>query len=90
MDVDLKVAGERDAVTQTVDYSKVYEVISRIVTGEPFHLIEGVATAISKSVFAAFPLVMAMEVTVHKPQAPIGGLFDDASVTLRRKRGDFE
>ena len=33
---------------------------------------------------------MAMEVTVHKPQAPIGGLFDDASVTLRRKRGDFE
>lgn len=89
MDVDLTVPGETDDVALTVDYSKVYEVISHIVTDKTFHLIEGLATAILKAVFASFPLVSAMTVTIHKPQAPIGGLFDDAAVTLRRKRGDF-
>ena len=37
-------------------------------------------------ILAQFPLVQALTVTVHKPQAPIGGPFEDAAVVLERRR----
>ena len=33
-------------------------------------------------------MVTAVEVTVHKPQAPIPHDFEDAAVTVHRTRGD--
>lgn len=61
----------------------------RLVTGEPVDLIETLADRIARAVLAEQPVVAAVEVTVHKPQAPIPHDFADAAVTVHRTREDL-
>ena len=58
----------------------------RLVTGEPVDLIETLAVRIADAVLAEQPVVEAVEVTVHKPHAPIPHDFADAAVTVTRHR----
>ena len=51
--------------------------------GRSDHLIEAVAAEIADAVLTAFD-VHAVEVTIHKPSAPIPLTFADVSVTIRR------
>ena len=53
------------------------------ITGEPLNLIEALAVRIAEDVLANFP-VSAVDITVHKPQAPIGVEFGDVSVSVHR------
>ena len=53
--------------------------------GEPYDLIESVAGKIAEEVLRDERLT-AVEVTVHKPSAPIPLNFDDVAVTVRRER----
>ncbi len=82
---DLRRAGESDDLTDTIDYSQVWAMVRDIVEGRPYRLIERVAAVIAETLLAEFPLE-AVKVTVHKPQAPVGGLFDDVAVCMERKR----
>ena len=50
------------------------------------NLIEAVAERIAAAVLSDFPLVAKVEITLHKPEAPIKGLFKDAVVTIERSR----
>ena len=68
-----KRAGQTDDLTQTVDYSAVYGVVKAVVEGPSYDLIERVGQVIADRILAQFPPVQALTVTVHKPQAPIGG-----------------
>ncbi|MFV0463375.1 MAG: 2-amino-4-hydroxy-6-hydroxymethyldihydropteridine diphosphokinase [Nostocoides sp.] len=81
--VDLARAGRTDDLAETVSYAEVAADVVAIVTGEPVDLIETVAQRIADACLRR-PLVEAVEVTVHKPQAPVGVPFDDVAVTLRR------
>ena len=74
LETDLERAGQTDDLTQTVDYSAVYGVVKAVVEGPSYDLIERVGQVIADRILAQFPLVQALTVTVHKPQAPIGGL----------------
>ena len=56
-----------------------------IITGEPLHLIETLAERIADHVLRTFP-VAAVEVTVHKPNAPIEVDFGDVTVSVYRER----
>ena len=82
---DLSKAGASDELNDTIDYSKVYQLVQSIVEGRTYRLIERLAAVIADEVLAAFP-VDAVRVAVHKPQAPIGGPFDDVAVTVERRR----
>lgn len=86
LETDLSAAGASDDLRETVDYSVVYSVVKDIVENRRYHLIERLGTVIAEEILRAFPPVQAVTVTVHKPQAPIGGLFDDAAVVLERRR----
>jgi dihydroneopterin aldolase len=44
---------------------------------------------VAEAVLTAFPRVNAIEVTIHKPHAPIAATFSDIGVTLKRKRADL-
>ncbi|MHA7190330.1 dihydroneopterin aldolase [Arthrobacter sp. MDT2-16] len=83
--LDLRPAGTSDDLTRTAHYGELALMVHRIIEGEPFSLIEALAETIAASVLASFP-VAAVDVTVHKPQAPIEVLFGDVAVTLRRSR----
>ena len=84
-------AAESDDLADTVDYGAVARVAYDVLTGEPRDLIQTVAFDIADRILAddardGGPLLHAVEVTVHKPSAPIPLEFDDVSVTARRNR----
>ncbi|WP_022925468.1 dihydroneopterin aldolase [Serinicoccus marinus] len=85
LELDLRPAGTSDELARTVHYGEVAADVVAVVEGEPRDLIETVAEEIAARVLAR-PLVEAVEVTVHKPQAPVGVPFGDVAVVVRRRR----
>jgi dihydroneopterin aldolase len=83
--LDLRPAGTSDDLTRTAHYGEVAEQVSAIITGRPFQLIEALAEKIAADILAGFP-VDAVDVTVHKPKAPIQVPFGDVAVTVHRSR----
>jgi dihydroneopterin aldolase len=83
--LDLSSASRSDDLTQTVHYGELAEMAAGIIGGEPCDLIETVAGRIADTAMQDTRL-HAVEVTVHKPSAPIPLTFDDVSVTIRRSR----
>jgi dihydroneopterin aldolase len=67
-----------DRLEVTVDYGAVYESIRAVVTEERFDLIEALAGHIAERLMQEHPLLAAVVVRVHKPHAPIPGIFRDA------------
>ncbi len=81
----LDAATASDDVADTVHYGELADQIAEIVGGEPVNLIETLAERIADAVLRD-ARVHAVEVTVHKPQAPIAQTFDDVAVTIMRRR----
>lgn len=86
MYVDLKAAGETDELTATVHYGEVAELVREIVIGPRYQLIETLAERIAAELLGQFPMIRGLEVTVHKPKAPIEVTFADVAVTIFRTR----
>jgi dihydroneopterin aldolase len=85
LEVDLSAAAASDDVADTVHYGELAERLVAIVTGPPVNLIETLAQRLADACLAD-PRVHAVEVTVHKPSAPIPHPFGDVSVSIRRAR----
>ena len=85
LDVDLAKAGASDDLADTVDYGALAEGAAAVVAGPPRRLIEAVAAEVAQRVLDD-KRVAAVEVTLHKPQAPITVPFDDVAVVVRRSR----
>ncbi len=84
--LDLTRPGQTDDVRDTADYEKVYRVISDMTLTRRYHLIEALAQDIADHILAELSLIEAVEVTVRKPQVPLGGILDHVSVTVCRER----
>lgn len=85
LEVDLRRAGRSDLLAHTVNYAELAADIVALVTGPPVDLIEVLADQIAGAALRR-PLVQAVEVTVHKPQAPVGVPFGDVQVVVERLR----
>jgi dihydroneopterin aldolase len=85
LSMDLTPAAASDDLTQTVHYGELAERVAAIVAGEPRDLIETVAGDIAEEVLTD-ERVREVEVTVHKPSAPIPLSFQDVAVTVHRAR----
>ncbi|PAP76975.1 dihydroneopterin aldolase [Rubrivirga marina] len=83
MTLDVREAAEGDDLSKTVDYEKVYALVREVVTGNSSYLIERVAWRIAEAVGEAYPAVAEVEVTVRKPNPPVGGPCDRAEVAVR-------
>ena len=81
--LDLRPAGTTDDVTRTVHYGELAERLAAVVAGEPVDLLETLAARLAGVCLASGP-VDRVEVTVHKPSAPIPLEFADVSVTVVR------
>ena len=81
--LDLTAAAAGDDLTATVHYGELAERAAGIVAGPARDLIETVAAEIADAVMRSWP-VYAVEVTIHKPNAPIPLNFADVAVTIRR------
>ena len=83
--LDLDAAAASDDLADTLDYSDLARRAADIVGGPARNLIEAVAADIAEDVMRD-DRIHAVEVVVHKPQAPIPLSFNDISVTARRAR----
>ncbi len=81
--IDLRPAGASDDLTDTVHYGELAERLAAVVAGDPVDLLEALADRLA-AVCLADTRVRAVELTVHKPGAPIALEFQDVSVTVLR------
>jgi dihydroneopterin aldolase len=83
--LDLSVAAAGDDLGSTVHYGELAEEVVAAVERDPVDLVETVAERVAATVLAHEP-VDTVEVTVHKPQAPITVPFGDVAVRIVRSR----
>jgi 7,8-dihydroneopterin aldolase/epimerase/oxygenase len=84
--IPLDEAARTDDLTKTLHYGELAQSAAAIVAGPSRDLIETVAGEVADEVLKD-ERVRAVEVTVHKPSAPIPLTFSDVAVTVRRERG---
>lgn len=83
--VNTRAAASTDDLAATVNYGEVAQEVHGIVTGEPVDLLETLAGRIADACLAR-DRVEAVDVAVHKPQAPVGVPFADVVLRIHRRR----
>lgn len=86
LSVDLTKAGMTDELTNTVDYSKIYDIIVSVNKNNKFRLIETFAHNISQEILSTYEIIKDITVQVRKPDAPIDGDFGWMGVEIKRSR----
>jgi dihydroneopterin aldolase len=70
LDVEVSAAERSDKLTDTVDYSRVAEIIVGIGTGEPHHLLESLARRMVDNVRGRFSAVKRVRLELRKLNPP--------------------
>ncbi|MFC7646841.1 dihydroneopterin aldolase [Streptosporangium lutulentum] len=83
--MDTAPAAAGDDLTKTVHYGELSLELVKVVEGEPVNLVETLAQRLA-DVCLTYELVRSVEISVHKPAAPIPLPFDDVIVTITRSR----
>ena len=85
---DLSRPGYSDELKDTINYALVCEKASSFLRNNTFDLIEKVAYELSKELLLSFDKLNKVDITLHKPQAPIGIPFEDISVNIENHWSD--
>lgn len=85
--VDTRQAAASDDLTATVDYADLAQQLATAVATDPVDLIETLAQRLAR-ICLDQAAVAEVEVTVHKPEAPLPVTVDDVSVTIHRRRDE--
>jgi dihydroneopterin aldolase len=83
--VDTRPAAATDDLSRTVDYGALAARLAAVVTGDPVKLIETLAERLAQECLSE-SAVWEVEITVHKPHAPVTCPVDDVTVTISRRR----
>jgi len=83
--VDTQRAAGSDDLADTVDYSQVAQAVHSLLAGDPVDLIETLADRLAARCLA-FTGVQAVEITLHKPEAPVGVPVSDVVLRILRER----
>ena len=83
--LDLAPAASADDLTKTIDYGALAQAVAADVERDPLNLIEALADRIALTCLR-YEAVQCVEVTVHKPQAPMPVDVADIAVTLTRSK----
>ena len=86
--LDTRTAAASDDLQDTVDYGTLVGRVRDAVESDPVDLIETVARRIAGTALED-DRVEWVQVTVHKPDAPIEAPFADVALTIRRDARDF-
>jgi 7,8-dihydroneopterin aldolase/epimerase/oxygenase len=85
LELDTRAAAAGDDLERTVNYALLSQGLHSVLTGEPVDLLETLAQRAADACLT-IPIVDAVEITVHKPDAELGVPFDDVTVGIRRER----
>jgi len=84
--IDLSKASISDSISDTVDYGAIAELVVEEIEGDRVILIERLAGKIGDRVLALDTKISKVEITVHKPQAPVKAELSDIAVKITRTR----
>ena len=79
--LDMRAAAESDALEDTLDYSKIYDVVAEQMA-VPSELLEHVAGRIVEAIAARFPQLESFSVRVSKRRPPVAGIVQWSRITL--------
>lgn len=85
VEADLSPAGTSDQLADTLDYGAIAAAVERVVTTEPFTLLERMATRIADEVLVD-PRAIAVTVTLRKLRPPVPQHLETSGVRIRRER----
>lgn len=88
--IDLSDASRSDKVADTASYDEVADIVGRAFCAQRYKLVEAAAGAVADALLERFTRISALEVTVHKPHAPVAATFDDVGVSILRVRQDID
>ena len=88
VDMHFDFSGMRDHIDDTVNYALVYEAVRDEVERKRYKLIEVLASAVATRLLAEHPRLNSVTVRVHKPHAPIAGIFRDVHAEVTHARPD--
>ncbi len=83
---DVSVAAEKDALGKTVDYEKVYAVISQVVLARKYRLLEALGMTIGRAIIRDFYNVERVVTRIRKPHPPVKGVVDHVEVEIAQNR----
>ncbi|HDL18599.1 MAG TPA: dihydroneopterin aldolase [Bacteroidetes bacterium] len=79
----LTKAGQSDQLSDTVDYTQVYQAVEEIMLEGDFNLLEALAEEIVQIIIDRFP-VAGTTVRVRKPHVSLRGIADGVEVEISR------
>ena len=85
VEANLSQAAEEDNLKETVNYEKLYRMVSDEMQ-QPSKLLEHIGHRLIEQAFRDFPEISSAEVSVSKFNPPVGGVCRRAVVTLKRER----
>ena len=68
----------------TVDYTKVYDIIKHVIEEHTFQLLEDCANLILDTVMKTFPEIVQAVVKIKKPSVPIQGILEAVELEMER------
>jgi dihydroneopterin aldolase len=86
--IDTRQASRNDDLSATLDYEEATGIISKIVVGESFQLLETLADRIARALLANHR-VLDVWVRVSKPEVQLGEEIDEVAVEVSRSRDDL-
>ncbi len=84
--LDTRPAAWADDEALTVSYQHVYDQVRLVMEDDPVNLVETLAERIATRLLDHFDAIDEVRVTVHKPGAPVAGIFADVGVEIVRSR----
>lgn len=88
LDCDLRASSVSDNLADTVDYGAVVALVTRTFSARRFKLLEAAARALAEAIFAGYPAVTGISVTLRKPAPPIPGRMASVGIKLDFRRDD--
>ncbi|RLC51472.1 MAG: dihydroneopterin aldolase [Candidatus Cloacimonadota bacterium] len=70
----------------TIDYTKVYDIIKHTLEVQEFYLLEVCANTLLNSILNEFPTIIHANVRIRKPSVPINGSLSSVEVEMERNR----
>ncbi len=75
-----------DRLGDALCYAAVFDAARAILLGPSVALVETLAETIAQALLARFTAIRQVRVVVHKPEAPLPGVFADVGVEIMRDR----
>jgi dihydroneopterin aldolase len=87
---DFSEAADKDDLSKTVDYYKVYSYLNQYTVKKRYYLIEALAVEIADELLKTFERILKVAVRVRKNNPPLGGVVDCVEAEVIKERKDLK